>query len=964
MLLLCIVSFFLNVPRASNGMVIFDRSNSKLNTPIVSSGSNRDLIDSVFDAKVLEYQDLEYFKQLHEPSLQATYEALYILDALGKLDRVNQTASINYVMSHYDIGVNRFMDTLAFRYLDTNFSQMYYPLSSVLEANCYAVLSLDILGSLDLIDGQEMINFIWSCYNPVSSGFIGQSYDADLEDGFKTSTADNTYHAVIALDLLMNDWAGHASEKNDIIQFVNDLQLPGGGSWSAGGFLNDEDAGIDSLYPLFEPNLLSSYYAMKTLEVFGLEDSIRTADFHQFLTNLYDTDNDYFRVSYLDYGINYTNIVATAIGLELSDITNFGGIDRNGVINFILMNRNSKGNWDQSTRVVHHELIDTFQIMRSLKNSQEITQLTFESKNQIGNATQLYYQTDGYSQLSNDYTSMNLIHSIASSFDLFGRMSELDIQSLYESIKDSYIEHSYGQYSAKVFSGYLIKTDEFIGLRTHPIEYYSSGNRDHVDEISFISSHESTHFALDSLRKIFKLDDFALEFDLLGLIDGIIASQFLNDSYYDNFGAFTPMWPYMADRSEFLNARIFFEYSYHAMRSLEILADHLSLNLLDLNFDKVALYSYVDRNIVETPSMLYFDPKYTSDLEVILENTYYMIRVLQALNSYNKNSQKIKNFVESSLDYDNIKNIYYSYKISELLDLDISFDSYLAQELVQILHSGEYNEFYLTSDREAIGHEVFSWICDMARNSEIRIEAHYSSVVPLGGHNHVEVSLYNLVVRDFGTYITFKFESDQVGTHVFSKSANDTYAEDISIPINAENHPTISGFLRAYEGTQLKAEFNVSFSTSYTLSINELTVNENPSGMDFFINGSILSGGISYPLSFGRAFINIHVDGQLIDEQQFAHQEYPRYSLFSLTFEPDTNAQYYFEIFLNDGIQPSVSIGNVTFGEGSSKRAFSYEKEIQIAIPIMVVFMVVPGSVIAYSTKQLKESKKALDHKR
>ncbi|MFX0134601.1 MAG: hypothetical protein ACFFDN_13255 [Candidatus Hodarchaeota archaeon] len=601
--------------------------------------SNNEIINSIFNDKVFEYYDLGYFNQSYESSLQATYYALFIFDALGKLDKLNQTKITNYVMSQYESSSNRFMDILAYRYLDTDFSQFYYPLTTILEVNCYAILSLDLLDSLSLINSQETINFIWSCYNPISSGFIGQPFDTSLEEGFKISTMDNTYFAIQTLDLLMNDWLGYSTQRDEIIQFINELQLP------EGGFLNDKDNVIDTLNPFFDPNLLASYYNIKTLEVFGMEGSIRISDFNQFLDSLYDSNYDYFQISQLDFGINYTNIVATALGLELSDITNYGSIDRNAVLSFILENRNSFGNWDQSTNVNHHELIDTYQIMRSLKNIQELSQLTLEDRNQIGNATQLYKQSNGYSSLSNDYTSINLINTLVCSFDLFDRVSELDLHALYSQVKNSYVQ-TFTQPFSNSFSGYLMKSPEFVGLRSHPIEYYSTGNRKHVNKISQLYSHQSTFLALESFKKLFKLDDFALEFDLLDLVNDIIATQFLNDTYYELFGAFTPQWFYQANRSEYLSKKIFFEYTYYAIQCLDLLAEELGLgNINNLGFDIIGLYNYIDRNIIETPTQLYFNPKYINNIETALKNTYYMIYVLQALNLFNKDKQKIKNYV-------------------------------------------------------------------------------------------------------------------------------------------------------------------------------------------------------------------------------------------------------------------------------------------------------------------------------
>ncbi|KKK49692.1 hypothetical protein LCGC14_3132510, partial [marine sediment metagenome] len=294
---------------------------SEANNTIINSNSG--LINQMFNQKLSEYANEGYFSTIYESSIQATYYALYILDALGNLDQVNSSEILTYLLKYYDPTTNLFMDKLAYRYLDTDFSQTYYPLSSVLQVNSYAVLSLSILNRLDLIDIPKMINFIWGCYNSESSGFIGQTYDSGLEEGLKLATMDNTYFAVITLDLLMDNWIDYTTEKDAIIQFISDLQISGVSSWDLGGFFNDVDFTTDTVFPLFEPNLFSSYWGIKTLEVFNMESSIQVADFHTFLSSLYDVEYDYFKISEWDYGMNYTNIVATALGLELSDITGF-----------------------------------------------------------------------------------------------------------------------------------------------------------------------------------------------------------------------------------------------------------------------------------------------------------------------------------------------------------------------------------------------------------------------------------------------------------------------------------------------------------------------------------------------------------------------------------------------------------------------------------------------------------------
>ncbi|GAH43415.1 unnamed protein product [marine sediment metagenome] len=100
-------------------------------------------INDIFNEKYNEFTAQDYFSQTYESSLQATYYALYILNAMEKLDQVNQTAIFNYIMTCYDEGSGRFMDSYAERYLQTDFSELiyYFPFPSLLEVNCYAKIA-------------------------------------------------------------------------------------------------------------------------------------------------------------------------------------------------------------------------------------------------------------------------------------------------------------------------------------------------------------------------------------------------------------------------------------------------------------------------------------------------------------------------------------------------------------------------------------------------------------------------------------------------------------------------------------------------------------------------------------------------------------------------------------------------------------------------------------------------------
>ena len=434
--------------------------------PLISSTqTNYEIIEEIFSQKLTEYATLGYFPQIYKSSLQAIFYALYILEALDELDKVNQTVITNVIMSYYDDTNNIFMDQYAYRYLDIDFSQCYYPYTSVLEINCFAILSLNIPNEMGLLNQQDLIDFIWSCYNPENSenGFIGQFYDTNLPNKFKIATMDNTYFAIRTLDLLIDDWSVYNDEKSRVIQYISGLQS------TNGGFNNDNDITFDSLcFTMFEPNLLSSYYCIKSLEIFNAVDSIDITNFHQYLEDLYDNSIHSFQIC--NFGMpDFANIVATALGLELSDITGYSGVNRNELINFILTNRNSLGNWDASTYFKNHELIDTFQIIRCLKESGIINQLTLQQKNQISNAIcRLYQQYNGFSLISKDYMSIDLINSIVTSFDLFNQISELDIPWLYNLIQECYRDlfECYG------FSG-CTNFENFNGFRSCPIEYYN-----------------------------------------------------------------------------------------------------------------------------------------------------------------------------------------------------------------------------------------------------------------------------------------------------------------------------------------------------------------------------------------------------------------------------------------------------------------------------------------------------------
>ena len=71
-----------------------------ISEPYIASSVNYDNIEEMLDYKKDIYNELGYYPQNSTPSLQATYFALYILNAIGRLDRIDQDAVTNFIMEY------------------------------------------------------------------------------------------------------------------------------------------------------------------------------------------------------------------------------------------------------------------------------------------------------------------------------------------------------------------------------------------------------------------------------------------------------------------------------------------------------------------------------------------------------------------------------------------------------------------------------------------------------------------------------------------------------------------------------------------------------------------------------------------------------------------------------------------------------------------------------------------------
>ncbi|MFX1569448.1 MAG: prenyltransferase/squalene oxidase repeat-containing protein [Promethearchaeota archaeon] len=887
------------ISRSSKPLYYETKNNNELTeNPLISNPqSNYEIITDTFANKLNQYSSFGYFPQIYQSSLQATYYALYILEALDELDQINQTKITDYIISHYDESLQIFMDEYSYRYLDTDFSQCYYPFTSVLEVNCYAILSLNILGQLDLINSQDSIDFIWSCCNPESSenGFIGQPYDSNLVNKFKIATMDNTYYALRTLDLFLNDWSGYDNEMTRITQYINGLQMVNG------GFNNDNNSTFDSLTSLiFEPNLLSSYYCIKSLEILNLINTIKITDFYQYLDNLYDDSLHTFQIC--SFGMpDFCNIIATALGLELSNITGYSSINSAGIINFLLSNRNNLGNWDSSTVFQNHELIDTFQIIRSLKESGEIYHLTTQDKSQIANSMGYFKQNYGYSLISNDYMSIDLIYTIVQSFDLFNSIPDLDIQGLYNAIEDAFQYFSF--IDCYGFSG-STNFKNFIGFRSYPIEFYNLGYRRYTHEIDGLYNHKFNYKALSSLQSIFKLDDLNSYYDLTILINNILDSQFLN-SEFENFGAFLPFLTDTLKLPESQNKSIFLESSYYAIKTLELLVDFLDLgNIANLTFNKGALYGFVNRNLHETNSMIYFKTPYASNTEEILKCTYYSIYIIKALNLFDLDKVKLKDYVLFNTDYSNVENIYYSFKISEILDFEIDFNATLTNSLIKQIYFENENEFYESFKRLEIDQEIFLWICDMARNSELYIECDYIPSISLGSVNTITAYFSNLIFKEYGQLTTVTFVSTEFGTLSLEEQFDNSYQINFLVPEDPKYLPSIEGTLNIYDHSELIGQVPIFFETTFEQII-DYKVTENDKEITFNVNVSRKINSEFHPIHNSTVVVHVFKDGLSGEAINFTKTDLTTYSKFSCNYKCEGSGNYFFNITLVDKFYPN-----------------------------------------------------------
>ncbi len=892
----------------------YNQETNEENMGLRSSGAltNKQIIQDIFAELDNFYSNNAYYPEIYDGSIRADYYAVYIAYSLGKLAEIDVGNITAHLMSYYNLATNIFIDDYAKRYLDTDFDLMYFPCSTLLETNCYAVLALNIMGQIDSINVPEMIDFIWDCYDPINGGFIGQPYSESLSSKFKTPTADNTFFGVITLDILMEgDWSFYSDERGDIINFILGLQHPS----SPIGFFNDNDYTLDSIQ-VYEPNIISSYYCIRVLDTFNSIASMNLNLFHTFLSIIYHTDTHAFDVGVSSAYSTECNVIASAMGLELSILTNYAGCDQDGTFSFVMTNLNSYSLWDASTTVKYHELIDTFQVIRSLSKAGRLEGVTLDTLDPLVSfMNDLFWNGFEYSLIAEDFTSQESLNAIISAYHFYDNILALDVNELYKDIKDSLkiLGAGTSQFSSSLYNTY---PDDNL-FRSFPIEYYCLGNFVQIPRLERMYTHKSMFYALDSLNKLYKLSLFAPLIDEDQIISEIVASQFLDPSQENN-GAFLDSSAPLTSDPSIRNKFAFFEYSYYAIKSLELLCQISSSysSILDLNIDTSSFYEFISENLVQDAQILYFEFPYSVDALLNLKNTYFACYVLNAIDMYELDDQKIRNYVNQVVDYSNIESIYYAYKLLTLIGQPVELDATVIRQLVQDLYHSNFHQFSYSTNSEERNWLPFAWICELATKSETQIAAQYLNNVYLGGNNAIIASFSNLIVSNPSQPDEMKFESAQLGVVDMTLQPDETYWVEVSIPIDAANFPTVQGAIKAYEAGTVEYQTSVEFTTTYGINQIATTFDQNLNIIDISSELSFLTGIGEIPLTDdANVQLNVVIDGELQPDAVFLTKtNFATYSRFTTQYQAPVWGSYFLYLFLDDGIASGLTqIGEFSF---------------------------------------------------
>lgn len=860
-----------------------------------ASGMNQSDIENLLDDKVSDYSQQGHYTEYFTPSIRDMYFALYIADAIGKIGQIDKPWILQYLMSHYDSQINEFQDDYSLRFYDLVDSDAEYQ-NSPLITYCYAILALNIIDEMNQVPQQDIIDYILSCHDSASGGFIG--IPSAISSPQNLATAENTYYAVEVLNLVNIDWGSYSTIRSQINSFCVALQMQNPGQpYYYGAFSNDFDINIETVIH-WDPCMKSSWFAVQILKSFGMEDSISISALFDCLGDLYVSSTGSFNYNEFEVSSERFNMFSTAYGIELADLYSFS-YDQGKSIDFLINNRLLNGGWSSSSGQSNFELMDTFEVIRYLERSGNITRLDAYDRDQIFDFILKFKGEKGFSSLSIDHYTIKNIYSTTQAFSLYNRIYDLDIQAIFTDISNTHNVYEFGGPLGDGSWYDLVTWDSRNGpgFRSMPVEYFSAKNPNVYERIGKLCSNEYVFYALSTLEALNKLGDFDLSNNLNELLENIVDCQYL-DIEYGNYGGFIPDIIYTLYGSSLINDFVFMKYSYFSIRSIEILDEYLgdgdiTNNGIDLN----ALATFISNNIVENSQSQYYDPLYSNQFTDRLENTYYVVYVLKALNMYSLNTQKIINYALSNIDYTSFKDIYFLYKLGEILGVSIDFDIDSVRTLLSDLYVEGESEYFSSNISESLSVEMIHWICEIAKNDGIRIEYTITNPGFLGYNLHVEADICNLLITNYDATKTVKFETDLLGTIALDK-VGDIYSKDILLDLIPLYIPEIMGEISVYDGLEKLVSEPVFIDTSIELISEQFTRNITGAIVSSFKYTIQTSSGYTL-LGGSNMYAKIYFGGDLIDTIDSVCTSQGYYTCHNVTINSfSETGMYYIEFYL------------------------------------------------------------------
>ena len=291
------------------------------------------------------------------------------------------------------------------------------------------------------------------------------------------------------------------------------------------------------------------------------------------------------------------------------------------------------------------------------------------------------------------------------------------------------------------------------------------------------------------------------------------------------------------------------------------------------------------------------------------------------------------------------------------------FDIDQTHLLIQSIYSDVYDEFYLSSERKVLEQEAFLWVCEIAKNDQVRIKAEYSESITLGSSNMISVTLANLILSDFGLYTTVKLESAQLGTFVFDQTVNNTYYKEIHVPVSPNNYPTIVGELSVYDGSSKIAQLPISFTTTFD-TVYGISISKTEARIEIIVNASHRFASGEQPIFDGSMLAHVYRGGEYIDSLFLTSENGLQNTEFTLIYRPSYSGIYDFELYMEDPYHTSpqfvVDTSYTYTGAGpipGEQPIEGFENDALITLPLIITLIGAPVGVI-FTTSKTKSFKK------